>query len=113
MREGTAGFLGSLGVAVVIAVLRVIQSQPNATISALLLLLVVLATATGAGLRVAISISVAAMLAFNFFVLPPYYTLTIHDPQNWVALLVFVIVAVVASQLSSGMRTRAREAESR
>ena len=72
-----------------------------------------LATATSAHLRVAIGISVAAMLAFNFFLLPPFHTLTIADPQNWVALFVFVVVAVIASQLSAAVRQRASEAEAR
>jgi two-component system sensor histidine kinase KdpD len=112
-REGAAAVLSLLGVAVVIVSLRYAQAQPNPTISALLLLLVVLGTATTAPLRVAIGTSVAAMLAFNFFLLPPFHTFTIADPQNWVALFVFVVVAVVASQLSSAMRQRAREAESR
>ena len=44
------------------------------------------------------------MLAFNFFLLPPVDTLTIADPQNWVALFVFLVVAIVASQLSSAAR---------
>jgi len=112
-REGTAVVCSLLGVAVVIVSLRYAQAQPNPTISALLLLLVVLGTATTAPLRVAIGTSVAAMLAFNFFLLPPFHTFTIADPQNWVALFVFVVVAIVASQLSSAIRRRAREAESR
>ena len=53
------------------------------------------------------------MLVFNFFLLPPFHTLTIADPQNWVALFVFVIVAVIASQLSAAVRQRASEAETR
>ena len=95
------------------ALLRAVQDQPNPTIAALLFLLVVLATATSAHLRVSIGISVAAMLAFNYFLLPPFHTLTIADPQNWVALFVFVVVAVIASQLSAAVRQRASEAEAR
>ena len=72
-----------------------------------------LATATTAHLRVSIAISVIAMLVFNFFLLPPFYTLTIADPQNWVALFVFIVVAVIASQLSAAVRQRASEADSR
>ena len=104
---------GLLALAAVIVVLRALQDRPNPTIAALLLLLVVLATATSAHLRIAIAISVAAMLAFNFFLLPPFHTLTIADPQNWVALVVFVLVAVIGSQLSAAARRRAREAELR
>ena len=97
----------------IIAGLRALQDHPNPTIAALLLLLVVLAAATSARLRAAIAISVAAMLAFNFFLLPPFDTFTIADPQNWVALFVFLVVAVIASQLSAAARQRASEAEAR
>ena len=112
-RETAIVALSTLGVAAVIVSVRMAQAQPNPTITALLLLLVVLATATTASLRAAIAVSVVAMFAFNFFALPPYLTLTIADPQNWVALFVFVVVSIVASQLSSAMRIRAREAETR
>jgi two-component system sensor histidine kinase KdpD len=104
---------GVVSVALIIAALRALQKYPNATIAALLLLLVVLATATAARLRVAIAISVVAMLAFNYFLLPPFHTFTIADPQNWVALFVFVVVAIIASQLSAAARQRASEAEAR
>ena len=94
--------------------LRAVQDHPNPTIAALLFLLVVLATATRSHTCEWRSrISVAAMLAFNFFLLPPFHTLTIADPQNWVALFVFVVVAIIASQLSAAVRQRASEAEAR
>jgi hypothetical protein len=51
--------------------------------------------------------SIGAALAYNFFFLPPLYTLTITDPQNVVTLIVFVIVAVVASQLAGQVRREA------
>ena len=102
---------GLLGVALTIAVLRVLQARPNPTIAALLLLLVVLAAATRARLRVSIGISLAATVAFNFFLLEPLHTFSIADPQNWVALFVFVVVAVTGSQLSDAVRQRAAEAE--
>jgi K+-sensing histidine kinase KdpD len=35
------------------------------------------------------------MLAFNFFFLPPLYTLTLQDSRNWFALAVFVVTAPV------------------
>ena len=35
------------------------------------------------------------MLILNFFFLPPVGTFTIADPQNWIALIVFLVVAVV------------------
>ncbi len=104
---------GLMALATIIVTLRAVQDRPNPTIAALLFLLVVLGTATTAHLRVSVGISVAAMLVFNFFLLPPFYTLTIADPQNWVALFVFVVVAAIASQLSAAVRERAHEAEAR
>ena len=49
------------------------------------------------------------MLAFNFFFLPPLYTLTLTDSRNWFALVAFVVTAVVVSELAAGQRRRARE----
>jgi two-component system sensor histidine kinase KdpD len=73
-------------------------------------LLVVLLAAASARFWVAAAISVVAMLAFNFFFLPPVRTFYLADPQNWVALFVFLVVSLVASNLSTAARTRAQEA---
>jgi two-component system sensor histidine kinase KdpD len=85
----------------------------NATTVALTFLLVVLVTAATSRLRVAVVASVASMLCFNFFFLPPVGTLTIADPQNWVALFVFLAVSLVASNLSAVARARTTEATAR
>jgi two-component system, OmpR family, sensor histidine kinase KdpD len=85
----------------------------NATIVALSFLVVVLVVASISRLRVAIAASVLAMLSFNFFFLPPVGTLTIADPQNWVALFAFLAVSLVASHLSSTARERTQEAMAR
>ena len=82
----------------------------NATTVALLMLLLVLFTATKWGLAEAIFTSVTAVLGFNFFFLPPVGTFTIADPENWVALFVFLVTAVTVSQLSSQAKRRAEEA---
>jgi two-component system sensor histidine kinase KdpD len=103
---------GLAGIALTTAVLRLL-SDVNPTTVALTLLLVVLGTATIGRLRVAIVTSVAAMLVLNFFFLPPVGTLTIADPQNWVALFAFLVVAVIASNLSAAAQDRAREAIAR
>ena len=71
------------------------------TTVALALLLIVLGTATIGRLRIAIVVAVAGMLVFNFFFLPPVRTFTIADPQNWIALFAFLVVAVIASNLSA------------
>lgn len=83
----------------------------NATTTALSFLLAVLLVATVWGLAEAVTTSVAAVLAFNFFFLPPVGTLTIEDPQNWVALFAFLVTAITTSQLSARARQRTLEAQ--
>lgn len=85
----------------------------NATTVALTFLLIVLVVAATSRLWVAATTSVVAMLAFNFFFLPPVGTWTIADPQNWVALFAFLAVSLVATNLSSRARALTREAISR
>jgi two-component system, OmpR family, sensor histidine kinase KdpD len=76
-------------------------------------LIVVLFVAATSPLWVAIATSFAAVIAFNFFFLPPVGTLTVADPQNWVALAALLIVSLVASNLSAVARARTRESEIR
>jgi two-component system sensor histidine kinase KdpD len=85
----------------------------NPTTIALSYVVVILLLATAWGIAEATIASVAAMLCFNFFFLPPVGTLTISDPQNWVALVAFLATAIVASQLSGRARSRNIEALSR
>jgi two-component system sensor histidine kinase KdpD len=104
--------LGLAGIALVVVLLRRLADVSPTTV-ALLLLVVVLVSATTARLRVATLVSVVAMLAFNFYFLPPIGTLTIAAPQNWIALLVFLLVSVVGSNLSAAAQHRAHEAIAR
>lgn len=83
----------------------------NATTAGFLFLVAVLLVATKAGLWEAVIASVAAMFAFNLFFLPPIGTLTIADPQNWVALFAFLATSLTASHLSARAKRRALEAE--
>jgi two-component system, OmpR family, sensor histidine kinase KdpD len=82
----------------------------NATTVALTYLLVVLVVAATSRLWVAVMTSLLAMVCINFFFLPPVGTLTIADPRNWVALVAFLAVSLVASNLSSVARARTAEA---
>jgi K+-sensing histidine kinase KdpD len=112
-RDVWIGGIGLTAIAAVILAMRLLQEVPNPAISALLLLLVILITATAVRVRIAVSVCVIATAAFNFFLLPPFYTFTLADPQNWVALFVVLVVAVIASQLSAAARARAQEAVGR
>jgi two-component system sensor histidine kinase KdpD len=85
----------------------------NQTTVALSLLLAILAVSAVWGMTVSVIMSVGAMLAFNYFFLPPVGKFTIADPQNWVALGAFLVTSIVGSQLSARIRTEADEAHDR
>ena len=85
----------------------------NSLIAGFSYVLVVLVVAAKWGFAESFVTSVAAMLCLNYFFLPPVLSLTIADPQNWVALFVFLVTAITASKLSSSARQRAHEAQAR
>jgi len=102
-----------LGVAVAVAALTAIDFRvvhANSATAAFSYLLLILGLATRAGLPESIAASFASTLAYNFFFLPPIGTLTVADPQNWVALVAFLVTAITASQLSTSARRKAEEA---
>src|SRR5512138_2866523 len=51
------------------------------------------------GLGPGISSALITFLTFNYFFIRPYYALTVHRPTDVVILVVFLVVAVVISQL--------------
>lgn len=108
-------FIGYLiavsGVISVTFILTPFREQINSTIVALSLLLIVLFVATIFGSRPALLASLLGVFSFNFFFLPPLYTLTISEPQNWIALFAFLVVAITVGQLSAKAKRRAEEAE--
>jgi two-component system sensor histidine kinase KdpD len=83
----------------------------NSTTVALVELLVVVIVATFFQRWAALTASILAALSFNYFFLPPYYTLTIDAPENWVALFVFLAVAITVGHLSATSNKRRAEAE--
>jgi two-component system sensor histidine kinase KdpD len=105
-----------LAVTVVVTAIVVLFSyvgKTNPTTAAMLLLLTVLAVSAVWGLRVAVFTAVIATAALNFFFLPPLYTFTIADPQNWIALFAFLLTGIVGSELSERARQEARKALAR
>ncbi len=83
----------------------------NQTTAALTYLLAILAVATFWGFLVSAFMSVAAMLAFNYYFLPPVGSFNVADPQNWTALFAFLAVSLIASRLAGRVRREADEAQ--
>jgi two-component system sensor histidine kinase KdpD len=65
------------------------------------------------GLTPGILAGVLAFLAFNYYFLEPYYTLQVHASQDLITLIIFLIVAIVMSQLIGQAKEAVRLARSR
>ena len=102
-----------LGICVIVAAIVLFYKHlpVNPTTVALTFLVAVLLVSTYWDIRTAIVLALISTAAFNFFFLPPYLTFTVADPQNWIALLAFLVTAVVASKLSERARREARDAK--
>ena len=100
-----------LSIASVTGVLKLVGDPINPTTVSLAFLLLILFVATAWGSGPAIIASLLGIICFNFFFLPPFGTLTINDPHNWIAFLAFMITAIVVGQLSARAKHRAEETE--
>src|SRR5215471_3525352 len=73
----------------------------------LVLLTAVVGVAVRFGLWPSLLATVAASLAYNFFFMPPIYTFTITDPTNIAAFFLFMVIAIVVSNVAARVRTQA------
>jgi two-component system sensor histidine kinase KdpD len=110
MRWWSVGLLaGAALVALVTAVIALLEPHVPVLSLGVLYLFAVLPVAVFWGIALAVAVSVASMLAFNFYFLPPTHTFTLQDSRNWFALGVFVVTSVVVSELAARSRRRAIE----
>ncbi|KRB21686.1 histidine kinase [Mesorhizobium sp. Root695] len=105
--QATAYLMGSLAFAVLLDQFLDVRNL------AIIFLIAVLASAVTSGLWPALYACFVSALAFNYFFLEPRYTLTIRDPESIVALGVFLVVAVIASNLTARVQRQAVAARSR
>jgi two-component system sensor histidine kinase KdpD len=73
----------------------------------LMFLTAVVGVAVRFGLWPSLLASVVASLSYNFFFLPPVYTLTITDPTNVAAFFFFMLIAILVSNVAARVRTQA------
>jgi two-component system sensor histidine kinase KdpD len=108
---GVLGAAAAVGIATG-AVFGLKAIAPPVSLS-IVYLLAVLAISMYWGAVLGVLTSVASALTFNYFFLPPVGRFTIADSRNWVALLAFLVVALVTSSMADAARARASEAEER
>ncbi len=80
---------------------------------AMLYLFAVVGGAVAFGMPCGLWAAGSAFLAYNYFFLAPYHTLTISDPRDVVALLVFLGVAAATGSLAGRLRELAERARAR
>lgn len=97
-------------IAAATAALRALGSHVNPPTVALTFVLLILFLAIAWGPKPAVLASLLGVGCFNFFFLPPVGTFHIADPENWIALVVFLITAITTGQLSARAKLRADEA---
>jgi two-component system sensor histidine kinase KdpD len=105
--------IGLSSVAFVTLVIGTLQPPWRVANLSMLYLIGVLATAAVAGSGPAVAASLAAFLAFNWFFVDPVHTLTVAEPSEWFALLLFLVTGAITGQLAGDQRRRALEAAQR
>jgi signal transduction histidine kinase len=100
--------LGSAaGVALVTGAIAVVKPYVPVLSLGALYVFAVLPVAILWGLPYALPVAVGSMVAFDLFYLQPAFSIDLSHPQNWLGLAVYVVTAVVVSQLAAGAYRRA------
>ena len=105
--------LATAAALLVTGIIYVFQLYPRIPNISLVYLLIVLTLASTRGLFSAIVASVVAFLSFDFFLTQPLYTFTIFKVEEWLALFIFLVTAIITGQLASALRLRAEQARKR
>jgi K+-sensing histidine kinase KdpD len=92
-------FLSVLLIASITAMFFILRDVLDTTLVALLYLIPLGMITARWGLGPGVTGALITFLTFNYFFIEPYYTFTVHRPTDVVVLVVFLIVAVVISQL--------------
>ena len=101
------------GVVVVTGIVYAFHLYPTIPNISLVYLLLILLLATTRGRYAAIVAAVVAFLAFDFFLVPPLFTFVISRWEEWIALFVFLVTALITSQLTTQTRQSVEQARLR
>ena len=98
---------------VMTAIMSLFHLYPTIPNISIVYLLVIIALARARGRFAAVLAAVVAFLAFDFFLVPPFYTLYIARWEEWLALGVFLVTALLTSQWTAVMRKSIEDARRR
>jgi two-component system sensor histidine kinase KdpD len=112
-RQLVAGAAGAVTLIVLTAAVSRLDARMALSTIMLLYLTVVIGIAFGGGLRPAIPAAVASGLLVNWFFTPPIHTWKVANPEDVVALIVFLVVAASVSILVDREARHRAEAQRR
>ncbi len=113
-RPRVAGLiLAGVSLALATALAALARGPLGVSDAAIVYLLAVVAVGMGYGSWLAVATSVASFLLYDFFFVQPLYTFAVAAPDEWLDLLLFLVVAIVIGRLSALQLERRREAELR
>jgi two-component system sensor histidine kinase KdpD len=102
--------VATLAVAIALGIDELIKPIVGVENVDLVFMTAIVAIAVRNGLLPSLFASVIASLCYNFFFLPPIYTFTITDPTNVAAFVIFIVMAVLVSNVAARVRTQAMSA---
>jgi two-component system sensor histidine kinase KdpD len=85
----------------------------NSTTAGMAFLVLVVWFAAQAGIWMALWVALLCALFFDYYFLPPLYTLQIEGIQQWVAMISFLLSCVVVGRVAERARSQARKADER
>ncbi|MGY5003436.1 sensor histidine kinase [Streptomyces sp. st115] len=91
--------VGVVGPVLLAVVLRGMEDAPGLANDVLLFLFLTVAAALLGGLRPALASAAVGSVLLNYWFTPPTHTLTVQDPENLVAIVIFFAVAVAVSSV--------------
>jgi two-component system, OmpR family, sensor histidine kinase KdpD len=109
-RQGIACLLAVVALALLTAVLTAARTDVSLPSDLLFYLLVVIGVAAVGGLIPAVLSAIGAFLLANWYFTTPFHTLSVDRDDNLIALIVFVVVAVVVGELVSRVARRRAQA---
>ncbi|HLH51265.1 MAG TPA: sensor histidine kinase KdpD [Roseiarcus sp.] len=101
----------AVSVAIAVAIGHALELWLRLPNLSMIFLAAVLLCAIRFGIRSAIAAAFLSFLAYDFFFVEPRYELTIAEPQEFFALVIFLIVAVFTGAIAGRARDQARSAQ--
>jgi two-component system sensor histidine kinase KdpD len=85
----------------------------NSTTAGMVFLVLVVCFAAQTGIRLALYVALLSAVAFDYYFLPPFYSLRIVGIEAWVAMISFLLSCALVGRLAERARGQARQAEQR